>query len=47
MAAPWATRVQRLNGEPGRAFFAMLRFYSPGKALLDRTWVLPEIEKAK
>ena len=33
--------------EPGRAFFAMLRFYSPGKTLLDRTWILPDIEKAK
>lgn len=33
--------------EPGRAFFAMLRFYSPGKALLDRSWILPDIEKAK
>ena len=33
--------------EPGRAFFAMMRFYSPGKTLLDRSWVLPDIEKAK
>ena len=33
--------------ESGRAFFAMLRFYSPGKTLLDRSWVLPDIEKAK
>ena len=33
--------------EPGRAFFAMLRFYSPGKTLLDRSWVLPDIERVK
>ena len=33
--------------EPGRAFFAMMRFYSPGKTLVDRTWILPDIEKAK
>ena len=33
--------------EPGRAFFAMLRFYSPGKTLLDRSWILPDIEKAQ
>ena len=33
--------------EPGRAFFAMLRFYSPGKALLDRSWILPDIERVK
>ena len=36
-----------ISTEPGRAFFAMMRFYSPGKTLLDRTWVLPDIEKAK
>ena len=33
--------------EPGRAFFAMLRFYSPGQTLLDRSWILPNIEKAE
>lgn len=33
--------------EPGRAFFAMLRFYSPGKPLLDRSWILPDIERVK
>ena len=36
-----------ISTEPGRAFFAMLRFYSPGKTLVDRTWILPDIEKAK
>jgi len=33
--------------EPERAFFAMLLFYSPKKALVERSWVLPDIEKAK
>lgn len=33
--------------EPGRAFFPMMRFYSPGKTLLDRSWVLPDIERVK
>ncbi len=33
--------------EPGRAFFAMLRLYSPKQAFMDRTWVLPDVEKAK
>lgn len=33
--------------EAGRAFFAMMRFYSPSKPLLDRSWVLPDIERVK
>lgn len=44
---PKGKRQNWIPTEPDRAFFAMLRFYSPGKALLDRTWVLPDIEKAK
>ncbi len=31
----------------GKAWFPYFRFYSPKKALLDRSWVLPDIEKAK
>ena len=31
----------------GRAWFPYFRLYSPQKAFLDRTWVLPDIEKAK
>ena len=32
---------------PGKAWFPYFRLYSPKKAFLDRTWVLPDIEKAK
>jgi hypothetical protein len=30
---------------PGKAWFPYFRLYSPKKAFLDRTWVLPDIEK--
>jgi len=32
--------------EPGRAWFPYFRLYSPKQSFLDRTWVLPDIEKA-
>ncbi len=31
----------------GKAWFPYFRFYSPKQAFLDRTWILPDIEKAK
>jgi hypothetical protein len=31
----------------GKAWFPYFRLYSPKKAFLDRTWVLPDIEKAR
>ena len=31
----------------GKAWFPYFRLYSPKKAFLDRTWVLPDIEKAE
>ncbi|MGD8659674.1 MAG: DUF1254 domain-containing protein [Desulfobacterales bacterium] len=31
---------------PGKAWFPYFRLYSPKKAFLDRTWVLPDIKKA-
>jgi len=31
---------------PGRAWFTYFRFYSPTEAYFDRSWVLPDIEKA-
>ncbi len=43
---PQGKKQNWIPTEPGRAFFAMMRFYSPKKALLDRSWVLPEIVKA-
>lgn len=33
--------------EKGRAWFPYFRLYSPKKAFLDQTWVLPDIEKVK
>ena len=32
---------------PGRAFYAYLRLYGPLEPYYDRSWVLPDIEKAK
>lgn len=32
---------------PGKAWFPYFRLYSPTKAFLDKTWILPDIEKAK
>ena len=31
--------------EAGRAWFPYFRLYSPKKAFLDQSWVLPDIEK--
>jgi hypothetical protein len=33
--------------EAGRAWFPHFRLYSPKQAFLDRSWVLPDIEKRK
>ena len=33
--------------EPGRGWFPYFRLYSPKQAFMDRSWVLPDIEKAK
>jgi len=33
--------------EAGRAWFPYFRLYSPKKAFLDRSWILPDIEKEK
>ena len=31
----------------GEDFFLIFRVYGPEKALFDRTWTLPDIEKVK
>ena len=31
---------------PGKGWFPYFRFYAPKKAFLDKTWILPDIEKA-
>ena len=33
--------------EAGRAWFPYFRLYSPKQAFMDRSWVLPDIEKAE
>lgn len=33
--------------EAGRGWFPYFRLYSPQQAFLDRSWVLPNIEKMK
>ena len=35
-----------IPSEPGRGWFPYFRLYSPKKPFLDRSWVLPDIEKA-
>lgn len=32
---------------PGRAWFPYFRIYSPKQAFLDKTWILPDIERAR
>ena len=45
---PEGTKVKNwIPTEPGRAWFPYFRFYSPKQAFLDKTWVLPDIEKVK
>ncbi|MBV8137570.1 MAG: DUF1254 domain-containing protein [Deltaproteobacteria bacterium] len=41
MEANWIPTVR------GKAWFAYFRFYSPTKPYFDRSWVLPNIEKAR
>lgn len=32
---------------PGKSWFPYFRLYSPTKAFMDRTWIIPDIQKAK
>ncbi|WP_052444224.1 DUF1254 domain-containing protein [Flammeovirga sp. OC4] len=43
--APKGFESNWIQTEEGRAWFPYFRFYSPGKEVVDRTWVLPDIEK--
>ena len=45
--APKGKEANWIPTVPGKAWFPYFRLYSPKKAFLDRTWVLPDIEKAK
>ncbi|MGR5349758.1 DUF1254 domain-containing protein [Vibrio mediterranei] len=45
---PEGNKVQNwIPTEAGRAWFPYFRLYSPTEAFLDRSWVLPDIEKVK
>jgi hypothetical protein len=47
---PKGDKVKVKNWIPtveGKAWFPYFRFYSPKQAFLDRTWVLPDIEKTE
>jgi hypothetical protein len=46
-AAPKGFEKNWIPTMPGRAWFAWFRLYAPLQAYFDRTWPLPDIEKAK
>ena len=43
-AAPAGQESNWLQTPAGKAWFAWFRFYGPEKAVLDKTWKLPDIE---
>lgn len=43
----WCGQTNWIAAEAGRTWFPYFRLYSPKKAFLDQTWVLPDIEKRK
>lgn len=45
--APKGKEANWILTVPGKAWFPYFRLYSPKQAFLDRTWVLPDIEKVK
>jgi hypothetical protein len=45
--APKGKEANWIPTVPDKAWFPYFRLYSPKQAFLDRTWVLPDIEKAK
>ena len=45
---PDAPKGNKQNWVPtvaGKAWFPYFRFYSPKQAFMDRSWILPDIEK--
>ena len=44
-SAPGVGAMNWVALTPGRAWFALLRFYGPKPALLDRSWRVPDIER--
>ena len=45
--APEGKDANWVPTDPDREFEVMFRLYAPTKALFDKTWVLPDIEKVK
>lgn len=45
--APEGKDANLVPTDPQRRFEVLFRFYGPEKPLFDKTWVLPDIEKAK
>jgi hypothetical protein len=43
--APAGKETNWVPTDPARQFEVMFRLYAPTKALFDKTWVLPDIEK--
>ena len=42
---PEGTEQNWIPTIPGKAWFPYFRLYSPEKEFLDKTWILPDIEK--
>jgi hypothetical protein len=45
-AAPAGKDANWIPTDPARKFELMARFYAPTKALFDKAWVMPDVEKA-
>ena len=43
--APKGKEANWIPTVPGKAWFPYFRLYSPKKAFMDRSWILPDIEK--
>lgn len=43
--APVGKEANWINTPPGKKWYPWFRFYGPEKAILDKTWRLPDIEK--
>lgn len=46
-SAPQGKESNWMPTKPGERFEALFRFYGPGKAVFDKSWSLPDIEKLK
>ena len=46
-ATPVGREANWVYTVPGKRWISLFRFYGPEKALLDKTWKLPDIEEAR